>query len=332
MKKKIVSLLMCGALALSLTACGSGNSDEKKDNGNLSKAKYKVGICQLVQHDALDAATDGFKDALKDKFGDDVAFDEQNAQGDSATCSTIVTGFASNKYDLILANATPALQAAVSATSDIPIVGTSITDYATALEISDWNGSTGINVTGTSDLAPLDQQEDMILELVPDVKKVGILYCSAEANSKYQAEQIEKYLDEDKVEYKEYTFTDSNDIQSVVSALAEDCDCVYIPTDNTAASNMTIVNNICQPAKLPVICGEENMMASGGLATLSISYYDIGYKAGEMAADILENGTDPASMDIAFAATTTKKYNKDYAEAIGITIPDDYEGVEAVAE
>ncbi len=295
-----------------------------------SDEKFTVGICQLVQHNALDAASQGFMDALTEEYGDNVTIDYQNAQGESTTCATIITGFVNNDYDLILANATPALQAAVAATTDIPILGTSITDYGTALNISDFSGTTGMNVSGTSDLAPLDQQEDMILELVPDVKKVSILYCSAEANSKYQAEQIEKYLDEDGIAYQEYTFSDSNDLQSVVTSAAADCDAMYIPTDNTAASNMTIVANVTEPAGIPVICGEENMTKAGGLATLSISYYDLGYAAGQQAIEILSNGADVSTMEIGFAPNVTKEYNKTYADAIGIDIPEDY--VEIPAE
>ena len=223
MKKKLLSVFLCCAMVFGMVACGSepaGNTDAgagANDGAQADGATYTVGICQLVQHDALDAATQGFEDALTEALGDSVTFDLQNAQGDSATCTTIVTGFVSNNYDLIMANATPALQAAVSATDSIPILGTSVTDYATALALESWSGTTGMNVSGTSDLAPLDQQEDMILELVPEVTKVGIIYCSAEANSAYQATEIEKFLDEDGIAYGEYTFADSNDMQAVVS-------------------------------------------------------------------------------------------------------------------
>ena len=333
MKKKLLSVFLCCAMVFSMAACGNGDAPaaggDNNGSANAEGATYTVGICQLVQHDALDAATQGFQDALTEALGDAVTFDYQNAQGDSATCSTIVTGFVSNNYDLIMANATPALQAAVSATDTIPVLGTSITDYATALALPSWDGTTGMNVSGTSDLAPLDQQEDMIIELVPDVTKVGIVYCSAEANSVDQATEIEKCLDEDGVAYAEYTFADSNDIQSVVTSAVADCDAIYIPTDNTAASNMTIISNICQPAGIPVICGEENMMNAGGLATLSISYYDIGYAAGQMAVEILVNGADVSTMPVQTASSTTKKYNAAYAEAIGMEMPADYEASEA---
>lgn len=329
------TLAGCGSSAATTAATTAAEAKEAdtKDaaaDSTASGKKFTVGICQLVQHNALDAATKGFIDVLKEEYGDNIVIDEQNAQGDSATCTTIINGFVSNEYDLILANATPALQAAMNATQDIPILGTSVTDYGTALAMDnfDANKGTGINVSGTSDLAPLDQQEDMILELVPDVKNVSILYCSAEANSQFQASQIEKFLDEDGIAYKEFTFSDSNDLQSVVQSAIADCDALYIPTDNTAASNMTVVNNITQPAGVPIICGEENMMKSGALATLSISYEDLGRATGKQAIEILSNGADISTMPIAYAAATTKEYNKAYADAIGITIPDDYTAVE----
>lgn len=359
MKKmtKLTAVSMAAVLAAaSLTACGSSTAPAASTEATkaetaaateaateaakeesaapadaaASDKKFTVGICQLVQHSALDAATKGFIDVLKEEYGDNVVIDEQNAQGDSATCTTIINGFVSNEYDLILANATPALQSAMNATQDIPILGTSVTDYGTALAMDNFDASkgTGINISGTSDLAPLDQQEDMILELVPEVKNVSILYCSAEANSQYQAAQIEKYLEEDGIAYKEFTFSDSNDLQSVVQSAVADCDAMYIPTDNTAASNMTVINNIVQPAGIPIICGEENMMKSGALATLSISYEDLGRATGKQAIEILSNGADVSTMPIAYAEATTKEYNKAYADAIGITIPDDYTAVE----
>ena len=331
--RRFMAAAVSAAMAVGLAACGSSSSTASSSANATSAASgasgktYKIGICQLVQHNALDAATQGFEDALTKEFGDNVKIDLQSAQGDSTTCATIVNGFVSNNYDLIMANATPALQAAVSATSTIPILGTSVTDYGTALSMDNFSGTTGLNVSGTSDLAPLDQQEAMIKELVPNVKKVAIVYCSAEANSEFQAQKIEGYLKDDGIAYQEYTFADSNDIQSVVQSAVSDCDAMYIPTDNTAASNMTLVRNITEPAKIPIICGEENMCKSGGLATLSISYYDLGYQTGKMAIDILENGTDPSTMAIQYASATTKEYNADYAKAIGFTMPDGYTAI-----
>ena len=290
---------------------------------------YNIGICQLVQHEALDAATQGFEDACEEKFGkDNVTFDLQNGQGEQANCATITNSFVADNVDLILANATTALQCAAAATDSIPILGTSITDYATALDISDWNGSTGMNISGTSDLAPIDQQEDMLVELVPDVKTVGILYCSAEPNSAYQAKLFEDALKEDGIEYKEYTAADSNEIQSVTTSAISECDALYIPTDNTMASNTEIINNICLPAKVPVVAGEQGICAGCGIATLSISYYDIGYKAGEMAYDILENGKDISTMEIETAPNVTKMYNPTICEELGIEVPDEYEAIE----
>ncbi len=323
MKKLIALALAVVMVAAMVTVAPSAKAD----------ATYTVGICQLVQHAALDAATEGFMDALKEKLGDAVTFDLQNAQGDATTCSTIVTGFVANDVDLILANATPALQAAMSATDEIPILGTSVTDYATALAIEDMDASvgTGINVSGTSDGVPAQLYVDTLLELVPDAKYVSIVYCSSEANSVLQADQFIACMDEKNIETKVFTFTDSNDIQAVVNAAIEGADAMYIPTDNTAASNMTIVSNICAPAGIPVICGEEGMCGAGGLATVSISYYDIGYVCGEMAYEILANGADVSAMPIGYAASPEKKYNVDYAEAIGFEMPDNYAPIE-VAE
>ena len=316
----VLGLVGCGNASSTQTASGSTSSTEAGTNGKV----YHLGVCQLVEHEALDAATQGFQDALKDKLGENnVVFDVQNAQGEETNCATICTGFVSDNVDLILANATASLQAASAATNSIPIVGTSITDYATALNADDWNGTSGTNITGTSDLAPLDQQEAMIKELVPDVTQVGIVYCSAEANSVFQANQIEAALEKDGIAYKEYSAADSNEIQSVVTKAVSECDCLYVPTDNTMAANVDIIKNVTVPAGIPVIAGEEGI-CQGALATLSISYYDIGQAAGEMAYEILVNGKDPGTMEIEYASATTKEYNADVADALGITIPDDY--------
>lgn len=322
--KKLVSILMASAMVLSLAACGS-----QKDSSDGGDSKvYNIGICQLIEHEALDAATKGFQDACEEKFGkDNVKFDLQNAQGEQSMCSTIINNFVSADVDLILANATLPLQTAVQATPDIPILGTSITDYPTALGVEDWTGATGINVSGTSDLAPLDKQEEMLKELFPDAKQVGILYCSAEANSKYQAEVFGEALKKDGIGFKEYTIADSNELQAVVTTAAEECDVIYIPTDNTIAASTDVVKNVCVPKKVPVITGEEGLCAGCGVATLSISYYDLGYKTGEMAYDILVNGKDISKMEIESAPNITKKYNAEICKELGIEIPDDYEAI-----
>lgn len=329
MKKRMTAILMTMALTASMTACGgseSGNSDTKAKVD--SDKTYQIGICQMMEHAALDEATKGFQDACKEKFGEDkVKFDLQNAQGEQAMCSTIVNNFVSSDVDLILANATLPLQTAAQATADIPIVGTSITDYATALEIDDWTGVTGVNITGTSDLAPIEEQAEMTLELVPDAKTIGILYCSAEPNSKYQAELYQEAMEEKGVKCEEYTAADSNEIQSVVSSAVENCDAIYVPTDNTIAANTDIVKNVCVPAKVPVIAGEAGICSGCGIATLSISYYDIGYKAGEMAYKILAEGEDITKMEIEGAPKVVKEYNEEICKELGITVPEGYEAI-----
>ncbi|MBR3952458.1 MAG: ABC transporter substrate-binding protein [Oscillospiraceae bacterium] len=313
--KKIISIILIMAMVLSFAACSGEGTAE---------GKYKIGICQLVQHEALDAATLGFKEALTEKLGDDVQFIEHNASGDAATCITICNQLVAEGVDLMMGNATPALQAAASATSEIPVIGTSITDYGTALEISDWNGKTGRNITGTADLAPLDQQAAMIPELFPEAKKVGILYCSAEPNSVYQANIVIEALSGMGIETEVFTFADSNDVASVTSAACAASDVIYIPTDNTAATCAETINNVALPAGVPIIAGEENACKGFGAATLSISYYDIGFIAGEMAYEILVNGADPAEMEIGFAPNFTKVYNADICSKLGITVPEDY--------
>ena len=293
-----------------------------------SASAVEIGICQLVQHPALDAATQGFRDALTEKFGGDVTFDEQNASGDAVNCATIINTFVSNNVDLILANATPALQAAVAATADIPVLGTSITEYGVALGIDDFNGVTGINVSGTSDLAPLNEQAAMVKELFPEAKKVGLLYCSAEANSIYQVKVVGEELGKLGYETEEYAFTDSNDVASVAQSAADSCDVMYIPTDNTAAAYTETIANVVIPANIPVIAGEEGICAGCGVATLTISYYDIGYKTGEMAYEILANGADVSAMPIEYAPQFTKKYNAENVDALGIEIPEGYVAIE----
>lgn len=355
--KKQLALLLTVAMVAGLTACGSGSaadasgadssaaeatetteaadSEAAEDTTAADTASteddkdktYTIGICQLVQHEALDAATQGFKDALTEALGDKVTFDEQNAQGDSNTCSTIINSFVSNNVDLILANATPALQAAAAGTNEIPILGTSVTEYGVALEISDFSGTVGGNISGTSDLAPLDGQADMIKELFPDAKSVGLLYCSAEANSQYQVDTIKACLEGLGYSCEYYAFSDSNDLSSVVTNAANTVDVIYAPTDNTVASNTEIINNICLPAGVPVVAGEEGICAGCGVATLSISYYDLGVATGKMAVKILSEGGDISTMPIEYAPNFTKKYNPSICETLGITIPDGYEAI-----
>ena len=329
----------CGAAA-ALTACGGSSASSAAASSTASSAaasaagsaasgeSYTVGICQLVQHAALDAATQGFEDALTAAFGENVTFDFQNAQGDSATCATIANGFVSSGVDLIMANATPALQAAQAATNTIPVLGTSVTEYGVALGLTDFDGTVGGNISGTSDLAPLDQQADMIVEWMPDAKKVGLLYCSAEANSQYQVDEVQKYLEEKGITATQYAFSDSNDLSSVCQKAADENDALYVPTDNTVAANTGIVDGICRPAKKPVFAGEEGICSGCGVATLSISYYDLGYTTGEMAVKILNGESDISTMPIEYT-DVTKKYNKAVCDDLGLTVPEGYEEIEA---
>ena len=338
MKKKLLALVLAAAMTLSLASCGgsktetpstgSDNSSASSDNSSAEGATYKVGICQLVQHPALDAATQGFKDALTEQLGDAVTFEEKNAQGDSNTCSTIINGFVSDNVDLILANATPALQAAQAGTNTIPVLGTSVTEYGVALGLTDFTGTVGGNVSGTSDLAPLDQQAEMITEWLPEATKVGLLYCSAEANSQYQVDEVKKYLEDKGITATQYSFSDSNDLASVCQKAADENDAVYVPTDNTVAANTGIVDGICRPAKKPVFAGEEGICSGCGVATLSISYYDLGYTTGEMAVKILNGESDISTMPIEYT-DVTKKYNKAVCDDLGLTAPEGYVEIEA---
>ena len=315
----IVKMILAVVLALSLCISAAALADD---------TVYTVGICQLVQHDALDAATQGFEDALKSLLGEDkVVFDYQVASGDSATCNTIVNSFVSKKVDLILANATPALQAAYNATAEIPILGTAITEYGVALSLDSFDGTVGGNVSGTSDLAPLTEQADMILELFPDAKKVGLLYCSAEPNSEYQVKVVEDYLAEKGVACTRFSFSDSNDIAAVTTKAAADSDVIYIPTDNTAAACTETIGNIVLGAKVPVVAGEQGLCSGCGVATLSISYYDLGCKTGEMAAKILTGEANVSEMPIEYAPAT-KMYNPAICEELGVTIPEGYEALQ----
>ena len=338
--KQIIAAVLAAAMITAMTACSSNGGEQSQQGSEQSQSqseeqsqssdngKIKVGVLQLVQHEALDAATQGFVDALNEKFGDKVEIVVQNAFGESPTCGIIANQFVSEKMNLIMANATPALQAAAAATDSIPIVGTSVTDYATALHISDWTGKTGSNITGTADLAPLSEQAAMIKELFPDAKKVGILYCSAEPNSAYQAKVIKDELSALGLESEEFTFADTNDVAAVTSNACAAVDVLYIPTDNTAATCTEAINNVAQPAGIPIVAGEAGICKGCGVATLSISYYDIGYIAGEMAIEILSEGKNPGDMDIRFAPEVTKMYNADICTALGITPPEDYSPLE----
>ena len=340
MKKKLLAALLAGVMAVGLTACGgntstdTSTSDGEGGDAAATAGSYTVGVCQLVQHAALDAATQGFQDKLTELIeadGGTVTFDVKNASGESANCASIINGFVSSGVDLILANATASLQAAQAGTTDIPILGTAVTDYGTALGIDDWTGTTGTNISGTADLAPLDQQAAMLNELFPDAKTVGLLYCSAEPNSKYQIDTIKPMLEEKGYTCEEFAFADSNDVASVTTSACAASDVIYIPTDNTAASCTEAIRNVVVPAKTPVVAGEQGICSGCGVATLSIDYHQLGEVTGEMAYNILVKGADPATMEIKYAPDTTKMYNADICQELGITPPDGYTAIETEA-
>ncbi|MBQ7862156.1 MAG: ABC transporter substrate-binding protein [Clostridia bacterium] len=319
-------VLICGTLA----ACG-GKKDPADDGTTDAPAqKYKIGVVQLVEHVALDAATEGFKQAVIDELGEEnVEIDIQNGQNDPQTCSTIANQFVSNNVDLIMANATPALQSAAAATAEIPILGTSVTEYGVALNIEGFDGTVGGNISGTSDLAPLDKQAAMITEWCPDAKTAGLLYCSKEANSQYQVDVVKAELEKAGLTVTLYPFSDSNDLAQICTTATDNSDVIYVPTDNTVAENTGIIDNICEPKKVPVIAGEEGICSGCGIATLSISYYDLGYATGKMAVRILRDGEDISTMAIGYAETQTPKYNKQNCEALGITPLEGYVAIEA---
>jgi putative ABC transport system substrate-binding protein len=315
--KKMLALVLAAVMLLAMTACG-GAAD----------GKYTIGICQIEKHPALDAATQGFKDALIEALGEEnLVFQEKDAGGEYINCGTIMDGFVAEGVDLILANATPPLQAAASATGDIPVLGTSVTDYATALNIANWTGTVGGNISGTSDLAPLDQQAAMVQELFPEAETVGLLYCSSEPNSVYQVELVQGYLEVMGFTCEQFGFADVNELASVTQSACDFADVIYIPTDNTAAKYTETIANVVIPAQVPVVAGESGICSGCGVATLSINYYDLGYTTGQMAAKILKGEADIATMAVQFAPQVTKMYNAANCEALGITIPEGYEPI-----
>ncbi len=325
--KKALTFMLAAAMLSSaalFTACNK--TDTNKD-------VYRVGICQLVTHDALDAATNGFIEALKEELGEEnVIFDVQNAANDNAVCTTIVNNFVSNNVDLIMANATPALQAAAGATTTIPVLGTSVTEYGVALNIENFNGTVGGNISGTSDLAPLSDQAQMLIDLFPEAQNVGIIYCSAEANSAYQVKVIDEYLTAAGIKCTPYSFSDSNDIAVVTEKAASESDVIYIPTDNTAASCTEIINNICLPKKVPIIAGEEGVCKVCGTYSLTISYTEIGRATGKMAAKILKGEADISTMPIEYDTNPVKKYNAECCEILGLTPPEGFIAVDLAEE
>lgn len=316
MKKvsKILVFVLAAVMIFALVGCSGGSSQ-----------KYDIGIIQYVEHPALDAARDGFIAALADNGfvdGDNITLDVQNAQADQSNLKTISQRFVNNKEDLILAIATPAAQAIASETTEIPVLGTAITDYEVAKLVAS-NEAPGGNISGTTDMNPVKEQIDLMVKLVPNVKNVGLLYTSSEDNSVLQADLVKAACEALGLNVVEATVTSSNDVQQVTQSLVGKIDALYIPTDNVLASSMPIVSEITTENKIPVICGEENMVLGGGLATLGINYYNLGYQTGEMAVKVLKGEAEPATMPIESQSDFTYAINGDVADAIGISVPAD---------
>ena len=318
--KKMIALVCAAMLVLGMTACaGEQNSDPTNVN-NQNDGKFVIGICQFMPHPALDKATEGFIAAVEEGLGkENVEFDLQNAAGEASNCTTIVGGLVASKVDLIMANATPAVAAAYNATETIPILGTSVTEYGVALGIENFSGTVGANVSGTSDLADLAKQAQMVIDWCPDAKNVALLYCSAEPNSKYQIEEVQKILEGKGLNCKQFDFADTSVLMSVTQAAASFADVIYVPTDNTVANNATAIDSICRPAGIPIIAGEAGVCAGCGIATLSIDYYDLGYATGKMAVRILKDGADITKMPIEYAPEVSYLYNEEICKELNIT-------------
>ena len=320
-KMKLLSLGVATVLAAGVFA-GCGGSQQA---GSSSGKTYKIGVVQLVEHNALDAANKGFVDGLKERGyeqGKNVEFDQQNAQADQSNLQNIAQRFVSGKMDLICAIATPAAQTVANATKDIPIVGTAITDYVGA-KLAASNEKPGGNITGTSDMNPIKQQIDLLLKIKPDAKTIGTIYCSSEVNSEVQIKAMQEYAESKGLTVKVATISTVNDLQQAAQSLVGSVDAFYEPTDNIVASAMPTLVAITDPAKIPVICAEPNMVKAGGLATYGIDYYKLGVQTGHMAADILEGKSKPADMSIEMAKDLKVTVNKADAARLGLTLPED---------
>ena len=324
--KKMIALVCAAMLVLGMTACAGEQNNDPTNVNNQNDGKFVIGICQFMPHPALDKATEGFIAAVEEGLGkENVEFDLQNAAGEASNCTTIVGGLVASKVDLIMANATPAVAAAYNATETIPILGTSVTEYGVALGIENFSGTVGANVSGTSDLADLAKQAQMVIDWCPDAKNVALLYCSAEPNSKYQIEEVQKILEGKGLNCKQFDFADTSVLMSVTQAAASFADVIYVPTDNTVANNATAIDSICRPAGIPIIAGEAGVCAGCGIATLSIDYYDLGYATGKMAVRILKDGADITKMPIEYAPEVSYLYNEEICKELNITPLDGYE-------
>ena len=296
------------------------DADETEATAEGDGTVYKIGVIQLTEHAALDAANDGFVAALNDS-GIQYEIDQQNAQNDQSACQTIASKLVADGDDLILAIATPAAQAAAAETTEIPIIGTAITDFADAGLVND-TAAPGTNVTGTSDLTPVKEQIDLLKKLLPEAKTVGILYCSAESNSEFQAELAKSACDEAGLAYEIFTVASSNEIQTVVESMVGKVDVIYAPTDNTIAAGMSTVAMVANDNNLPTICGEVGMVEAGGLATYGIDYYQLGYLAGQQAVAILKGEAQVSETPIGYLAAEQCELstNEETAAALNIDL------------
>jgi len=330
MKKfiKTLSLFLSTTVLMLAVGCSNGGGNTTAPAGSSGEDSSKnvtVGIIQYMDHVALDAAREGFVEALKDNGyvdGENLTLDVQNAQGDQSNLSTISDRFVSNNVDLVLAIATPAAQSIAGKTTEIPVLATAVTDFEAA-KLVDSNEAPGGNVSGTTDMNPIKEQIDLLVKLAPEAKTVGVLYTSSEDNSIVQARIAQEAIESLGLNYVEVTVTNSNDVQQATQSIVEKCDAIYIPTDNTFASAMPVVHGVTSQSKTPVICGESGMVNNGGLATLGINYKDLGYQTGLMAVKILKGEAEPATMPIESAAKFDFAINGTVAEEIGIEIPAD---------
>lgn len=322
--KKFTAIILVAIMLFAFAACG-GSGGTNANIADPEKA-FVVGICQYNEHTSLGLATQGFMEALAKELGtENVIFDVQNAFDNSDTGTSIINRFITRDVDLILANSTPALQAAATATVDIPVLGTAITDYATALELEDFSGTVGGNISGTSDMVSPEEQARVMLEFVPEAKTVAMLCCTSEENSVYQVNELKKELEAKGVTCVAANFTDTNDIADAVREAIKNCDALYIPADNKAASAAEVIDDICRPAGIPVFAADEGTYAACGAVTLSVSYYHLGYKTGEMAAEILKGEADISKMPVEHAKEMGLKYNKELCDELGITVPEAYQ-------
>lgn len=319
--RKFAAVLTAVAM---LAAAGCNGTQTTESDAGSNGEKVQIGIIQLMAHDALDQSYEGFIQALKDGGYDEskAEITYQNGQGETTNLSTIADQYIGKNVDLIFAIATPAAQAAAGKTTEIPIIGTAITDFAEA-GLVESNDNPGTNVSGTTDMNPIEGQLDLLFELAPETKTVGFIYNSSEDNSQLQVKIAKEYLDTKGVAYTEKTVSTTNDVQQAVTSLVNDCDAIYVPTDNVLASAMSIVSEVTASSNTPVICGESGMVKSGGLATLGINYYNLGYQAGEMAIRVLD-GADISTMAIEASTNYDFCINGDVADAIGVTVPEKY--------